>query len=229
MSKIRILAYGGAQPRGENRTFKYACDNVIKDYANDLPQKSFFVHSGFKQIFDFINKQADNSIQSLDIFCHGNSNGAYFHIGTFMDKTVKGTKQGNLYRNSIEKYRDILDREVVDRKDQTEVDEIDCKKFTSSCKIEIHGCNTATEDSGNLCMALSLHFFQQGNKRAVVIGHSNFSNPNINGEGNTKPTEQDYRHGTRRIYHNGKILATHKEKGRITASTINALLKKAGV
>lgn len=78
-------------------------------------------------------------------------------------------------------------------------------------------------------MALSLHFFQQGNKRAVVIGHSNFSNPNINGEGNTKPTEQDYRHGTRRIYHNGKILATHKEKGRITASTINALLKKAGV
>lgn len=30
---------------------------------------------------------------------------------------------------------------------------------------------------------------------------------------------------TRRIDHNGKILATHKEKGRITASTINAFLR----
>lgn len=65
-------------------------------------------------------------------------------------------------------------------------------------------------------------------KKAVVIGHFTKANPKINGE-KTTIAEQDYRHGTRRIYHNGKLIGTYIQKGRISAKTINEMLAKAGV
>ena len=62
------------------------------------------------------------------------------------------------------------------------------------------------------------------NSNAVVIGHATKANPNINGD-STKNSEQDYRSGTRVVYHNGEVLFTTQKKGRITAAEINKHLK----
>lgn len=148
-----------------------------------------------------------------------------------MDKSLTSAKQFNIYTNTVSKTMDILIRDVVDKKDQYAVSDIKVAKFTNACKIEIHGCTAAgnTTVNDNFCENLSEHLFAGGKKRVVVIGHSTKANPSINGEGKTKITEQDYRHGTRRIYHNGKLIGTYTQKGRISAKVINEMLAKAGI
>lgn len=155
----------------------------------------------------------------------------FWSMGVSMDKSLTTAKQSNIYTHTISRSLDIVGRDVVDRKDQYSVSDIKVSKFTNGCKVEIHGCTTAGKaDVGdNLCINLSEHLFAGGKKRAVVIGHFTKANPSINGEGKTKIAEQDYRHGTRHIYHNGKLIGTHTQKGRISAKTINELLAKAGV
>ncbi|NOQ75850.1 MAG: hypothetical protein GQ574_27845 [Crocinitomix sp.] len=44
--------------------------------------------------------------------------------------------------------------------------------------------------------------------------------------GKTKNEDQDYRHGERIIYHNGKVLFKTHQKGRIRSGQINRALKK---
>ena len=62
-------------------------------------------------------------------------------------------------------------------------------------------------------------FFEQlykaGKKRAYVIGHTDKSNPSINGP-KTTIKQQDYRHGERSIYHNGNLLKKTIKKGVIS-------------
>ena len=46
--------------------------------------------------------------------------------------------------------------------------------------------------------------YEAGKEESVVIGHSEKANPNINGS-KTTIKQQDYRHGKRQIFNNGKI------------------------
>ena len=56
----------------------------------------------------------------------------------------------------------------------------------------------------------------------MVIGHASKANPNI--DGTTSVTKQDYRHGTRIIYHKGKAVKTITSSGRISSNIIRTTL-----
>ena len=89
--------------------------------------------------------------------------------------------------------------------------------------IEIHGCNTAFDGELDTLSSFNIiSFIQSRKKRSVVIGHADFSSPN---RGGTKDiSKQDYRHETRIIYNNGKVIAKTRREGRLSAEFIkNAL------
>jgi hypothetical protein len=100
-------------------------------------------------------------------------------------------------------------------------------RFTSSAKIELHGCNTAYElyVFDNFAEELSELLYDAWKKDSVIIGHTTKSVPWINGEGNTLYKDQDYRHQERNIYNNGDKISTTNTRGRIGANEINLALK----
>ncbi len=104
---------------------------------------------------------------------------------------------------------------------QAAISSLKLSVFTDQSKIEIHGCNTGRGDD---CFAseLSIQFYEAGKKQGIVIAHATSANPNIGGT--TSITEQDYRHGTRVIYHNGKVIKTVTSSGRISANIIKEAL-----
>ena len=69
---------------------------------------------------------------------------------------------------------------------------------------------------------LSTALFKVGKKRSIVIGHSDYANPN---RGGTKEiAKQDYRHEERVVYNNGKVIAKTRIEGRIFSSFIKKAL-----
>lgn len=226
---VRLFMYGGAKSKSDNSAFKFAMKNVRKDYGKEsgMVYQELFISNGAHQIMQAINQQSNGSVQSIDFFSHGSEWGTFWSMGASETTNISNPKQSNIYRGAFSQIYDVLDREIVDKKDQYSIFDLNFAKFTNGCKIEFHGCSTA-KDTINLCEALSEALYDNGKKRAVVIGHVTPANPLIYGN-NTTLQQQDYRHGTRRIYHNGKILQTTTTQGRISATTINALLKTAGV
>lgn len=192
----------------------------------------FFVENGAKQLVNYINSQPDDSIQSLDVFCHGNLNGLYFHLGAKRDKDTDGL-YSNLYRNFNEMISDVTARPKVDYIHQYRIWSLDLVKFTKNCKIEIHGCSTAStldprkpnvEVLDNFCQIFSQGLQEAGRTDGVVIGHRSKANPLINGS-KTTLNQQDYRHGERAIYHNGTLKLITNEKGRIMPNTIKQAIQ----
>jgi len=55
-----------------------------------------------------------------------------------------------------------------------------------------------------------------------VIGHADKANPNIKG-GGEKLSEQDYRHGRRVVFHNGKVTRATNQKGYTNEVELNSL------
>lgn len=89
---------------------------------------------------------------------------------------------------------------------------------TKTKRVLMYGAN----GNNSFCEILSAKLYKIGKLDRVVIGHSTYASPNIH---NTKIiTEQDYRHGKRLIFNNGKILKEITATGRITASTIKSAL-----
>ena len=237
----RLLLYGGARKASDNSSFYYASLNVKKDYGND----GEFIHEPVntaKSLVDIINRQEDNSIQSLDVFCHGSEVALYF---------IKGSSINNNITEEEVEEKDLHSPLAIGRTtnaisnwnlsgDERLISDIDYNKFTTAAKIEIHGCNTAAVVRvafwlDNLCEDLSENLYDAGKTNSVVIGHSTKANPNLpttkirKGESEKawnirKNKEQDYRHGKRKVYNNGECILTTKKQGRITAEEIrNAL------
>jgi hypothetical protein len=102
--------------------------------------------------------------------------------------------------------------------------EINYSKFTNTAIIEIHGCNTGSVEEKNkninFSMIFSKHLHDAGKTKSVVIGHVTKANPNQH----KTLTGSDYRHGGRRVYHNGKELFFTRIEGRITSAMINQKL-----
>ncbi|MFD2709685.1 hypothetical protein ACFSX8_12555 [Acinetobacter gyllenbergii] len=67
-----------------------------------------------------------------------------------------------------------------------------------------------------------MKFINSGKYKSVVIGHASKANPNI--DGTTSIKEQDYRHGIRIIFHNGKAIKKVTSSGRISADIIRSAL-----
>jgi hypothetical protein len=226
---VRLVLYGGAKSLADNGAFFHASKNVVKDYKNDLPVKSYFISQGIKQLIDTINAQKENSIQSLDIFGHGSEEGLYTVIGASLHKSL--TEQdvnsknlaSNLYINTMRKLKRWGPTGNNDWNNSYTISDINFKVFTHESKIEIHGCHTALDRrSDTLAALLSIALFQAGKSKSVVIGHSDFANPN---RGGTKEiAKQDYRHEERVIYNNGKVIAKTRMEGRISPSFIKKAL-----
>ncbi|KAF5276904.1 hypothetical protein FQR65_LT16129 [Abscondita terminalis] len=183
-----------------------------------------------KQFVDLINTQPENSIQSLDTFGHGSDLGLYSVIGASLKRTL--TKEevtsnnlaSNLYRNWNTKRKQWRLFGDSNWQNLFDISDINFKVFTNESKIEIHGCNTAFDgELDTLSSLISLALFKAGKKRSVVIGHADFSSPN---RGGTKDiTKQDYRHETRIIYNNGKVIAKTRREGRLSAEFIKKALE----
>ena len=88
-SYVRLVIYGGAVKASDNSAFKFASKNVVTDYKNDLPVKNYFILNGANTIVSILETQLENSVQSLDLFCHGDPNAVYFVIGASLDKNVE--------------------------------------------------------------------------------------------------------------------------------------------
>lgn len=223
----RLVIYGGARKSGDNSAFFHASKNVIKDYKNDLPVKSFFINNGARSVVSALKDQGDNTVQSLDLFCHGDPDGVYFVLGASIDKEItredvfKGKLGSNIYRSVLMASIRGFDFDGNQIKNQAAISSLNLKVFTNESKIEIHGCNTGR---GNNCFAseLSTQLYKAGKTKGIVIAHATSANPNIGGT--VKIADQDYRHGTRIIYHNGNAIRTITSSGRITANTIKEAL-----
>lgn len=229
-SPIRLVLYGGAAKLGDNGSFFHASKNVISDYKNDLPIKSYFISGGIKQFIDLINSQPANSIQSLDVFGHGSEMGLYTVIGASMNKTLTGQEihsknlASNLYRTTATKANQWEITGPSEWKNLYVVSDINFNVFTNESKIEIHGCNTANEGLilDTFSSKLSQALFDAGKSRSIVIGHADYTNPNRGGT--TDVSKQDYRHGLRIIYKNGKIILKTQQEGRISSAVIKKAL-----
>ena len=226
----RLIFWGGARKLGDNSAFWFASRNVIKDYGNDGNVQSFKAKSG-AFIINTINSQKDNSIQSVDFFTHGSQYALYMvsdkksGMNSSTSQTIPKdvAESNNLYSSNTTK----LFQSWGGGNETDVINNIDFDKFTVNAKIEIHGCKSAagTIFVDNLATNLSEALYDAGKTRSVVIGHLNSANPRISGDA-TSNKEQDYRHGTRIIYHNGEELFRTNKKGRISAKMINKHLDK---
>ncbi|MCV2443464.1 hypothetical protein [Acinetobacter bereziniae] len=226
---VRLIIYGGAKSASDNSAFLHASKNVIKDYRNDLPIKSYFMSQGIKQLINAINKEAENSVQSLDVFSHGSELGLYTVIGASLKNFITheyaqvNNLASNLYRNRLTKINQYEIFGGANWRNSFVISEINFKVFTIESKIEIHGCHSAFDgESDTLCALMSKALYQVGKKRSVVIGHADFATPN---RGGTKIiSQQDYRHEERVIYNNGNVIARTRAEGRISSSFIKRAL-----
>lgn len=226
-SPIRLIMYGGSRKSSDNSAFLYASKNVVKDYKNDLPVKSFFINNGARSVITALETQESDSVQSLDLFCHGDPDGVYYILGASIDNTLtredvfRGRLGANIYKTAMMSAWRGFSFDGNQMKNQAAISSLKFSVFTKQSKIEIHGCNTGR---GNDCFAseLSYQLYKAGKTQSIVIAHTTSANPNI--EGTNKISEQDYRHGSRIIYHKGKAIKTVTSSGRITANIIKEAL-----
>lgn len=218
------MLWGGSSTPGDNSAFEFAARNVAADYTK-VKGKFSLVQQRIKVAQDIITavkKQAVNSIRSLDIFTHGGPQALYL---TTADADSGSIARYVLHNSSL--YRSRA-RMYLNAAGWTEgsalVGDIDFMKFTANAKIELHGCRTAEgdSDSDNIAADLSIRLWQAGKRAAHVIGHADKANPNIKG-GGEKLSEQDYRHGKRVVFHNGKVIRATSQKGYINEAELNGL------
>ncbi|MDO3527519.1 hypothetical protein ACNRBH_09105 [Ralstonia pseudosolanacearum] len=228
--KVRLLLWGGAATPGDNSAFEWAARNVIKDYKSTDKGNFAIVEQHIlvaKDIASYINRQDDDSIRSLDIFTHGGPQALY--LTTASPDTSKVLRYV-LHNSSLYRTRT---RMVLNAAGWTEgsalVSEINFAKFMTNAKIELHGCKTADaeSDADNIAADLSTRLYEAGKSASIVIGHADKANPNIKG-GGEKYEEQDYRHGQRVVFNNGKILKVTRQKGPVAERELEAVTGNGG-
>ncbi|RAR64961.1 hypothetical protein C7401_10477 [Paraburkholderia unamae] len=228
--KVRLLLWGGAATPGDNGAFQWAARNVIKDYkASDRGNFTIDEHHILvaKDIVSYINDQDDDSIRSLDIFTHGGPQALYLTTASpDTDKVLRYV----LHNSSLYRTRT---RMILNAAGWTEgsalIDEINFGKFAKNAKIELHGCTTADaeSDTDNIAADFSSRLSEAGKTVSIVIGHADKANPNIKG-GGEKNDEQDYRHGQRVVFSNGKIVKVTRQNGLLIERELEALTGKGG-
>jgi hypothetical protein len=225
--KVRLLLWGGASRPSDNDTFDYAKRNVAKDYKALDKNKYIVIDKRIavaQDIVDHINAQDNNSIRSLDIWTHGGSDALYLTTAEppppeseawirrrWYEVRRWGGHNSSLYRSRTGRHL----KAVVWTSGSALLGDIEFGKFAENAKIEFHGCKTAADfkDEDNIAADFSERLFKAGKTQSVVIGHSENAVPLID---NMKPIpanipKQDYRHGLRVIYHNGKLVSTTKQ------------------
>jgi len=204
--KVRLLLWGGAYATSDNFTFDWAVRNVVKDYKDSDRNKYEIVvkHIGSADdLIATINGQEADSIHSLDLFTHGGPNNFYM-------VSVRSDRDGGL--NKFRWYRYVFHNESFSRSD---LKKLQFDKFADDAKVEFHGCKTAENpnDEDNIAADFSKRLYETGKTKSAVIGHIINATPAINGEGKTESKAQDYRHGPRAIFKNGKLTKQTSQQG----------------
>ncbi|ECI6680386.1 hypothetical protein EHE65_03955 [Salmonella enterica subsp. enterica] len=214
--KVRLFFYGGARKGSHNNTFLDAATNVRNDYekdkSKDIEIKPLYEHKSAEDIIERIEMEADNSIESIDFFSHGTPAALRFQRSTF------GFGQDLFMNTEEQKKEDKWDGNAGN------LSEINYSKFTNTAIIEVHGCRVGSVEKEfnniNWAMIFSKYLYDAGKKKSVVIGHITKANP----DQHKTLTGSDYRHGNRRIYHNGEELDVYRKEGRISSEYINKKL-----
>ncbi len=230
---IRFLFHGGTREKNadgsvrnigiaHNGAFYFAAQNVLQDYVNG--EKHSIKITTAADLVRRINACSPKSVASLDVFCHGTPYSLNFSI---KENENCGLVTGWIAKQSLKAYYSTWDEGIYNfSADSRYVSDIDFKVFVDDAHIQIHGCNTArgSMPGNTLVEEFSEQIYKAGRKKAYVIGHTDKSNPNINGS-KTTLKQQDYRHGERSIYHNGSLLKKTKKIGIISHDEIQGLIK----
>ena len=230
---IRFLFHGGTREKNpdgsvrnvgiaHNGAFYFAAQNVASDYTNG--EKRSIKITTAADMVKKINACPVKSVASLDVFSHGTPYSLNFSI---KENENCGLVTGWMAKQGLRAYYSSWDDGIYNfSSDSRYVSDIDFKVFTDDARIQIHGCNTArgSMPGNTLVEEISEQIYKSGRKKAYVIGHTDKSNPNINGS-KTTIKQQDYRHGERSIYHNGKLLKKTTKKGIISHDEMQGLIK----
>ena len=213
--RVRLVFAGGAVSKSDNVTFSYAARNVIKQYSSDGATVLQYTAKSSDYISNTINSNKDNSIQSLDIFSHGSGAALYLYDGE-KDKNV------SMYTNGV--IKTVAGSDLQDGAGS--LSDIDFNKFSENAVVELHGCRAGDANVFNsFAGAMSEKLFDAGKENAVVIGHLEKANPSIDGEGKTKASKQDYRHGRRAVYWHGEMILQTDKKRKISQADIDRAIK----
>lgn len=245
-SYVRLIFIANCFTSAENSAFKYAAANLVADYereaGHEIVKRIYFDNA--RQIVDSINRQR-LLIRSVDFLSHSRDD----RIGATM---TRGKVQ---YRTSLFASRQAMQevKVLTDAEGPAEnlrnsprmacLEEIDFSRFSYDAVIEIHGCHGgAGVDSlpANICRRLSLALYMSGKQLAVVIGHGTRANPNTGSTGTHSGVAatsgpgfkesvlaQDYRHGLRMVYFNGRTILTTRSPGTVPQSTIVSAIVQA--
>jgi hypothetical protein len=233
---VRLIFIANCFSSAENSAFRFAAANLSAEYEQDNRNRQVIKRIYFdnaRQVVDSINCQK-LVIKSVDFLSHAKND----RIGAYI---TKGSRQ---YRTSLFESKERM-QEVAGEADgeglansrkMAAIEEIDFTRFAYDAVIEIHGCHAGTEQDSlpdNISKSLSLALYMAGKQLAVVIGHSTRANPNLavtsgsHGGAAANPVgfkqsvlAQDYRHGLRMLYFNGKVILSTRQSGGIPQSTI---------
>lgn len=225
---IRFLFHGGTREKNpdgsvrkvgiaHNSAFYFSAKNVVKDYKDG--EKCIMKITTAADMLRRLNACSPKSVASLDVFSHGTPYSLNFSI---KENENCGLVTGWMAKQGLRVYYSTWDDGIYNFSSESRyVSDIDFKVFTDDARIQIHGCNTArgSMPGNTLVEEISEQIYKAGRKKAYIIGHTDKSNPNINGP-NTTIKQQDYRHGERSIYHNGGLLKKTRKKGVIAHDEI---------
>ena len=88
-----------------------------------------------KTVISVLAMQQENSVQSLDLFCHGDPEGVYFIIGASLDKNVenpiKNQLASNIYVSKFQAVYKGFDRKENKMKNQYAISHLNLSSFIS--------------------------------------------------------------------------------------------------
>ena len=230
---IRFLFHGGTREKNadgsvrnvgvaHNGAFFFAAQNVMKDYRDG--EKRLIKITTAADMVRKLNACSSKSVASLDVFCHGTPYSLNFSI---KENENCGLVTGWMAKQGLRVYYSTWDDGIYNFSSESRyVSDIGFKVFADIARIQIHGCNTArgSMPGNTLVEEVSEQIHKAGRTKAYVIGHTDKSNPNINGS-KTRIKQQDYRHGERSIYHNGELLIKTMKNGIIVHDEIQGIIK----
>ena len=198
--------------------------NVAKSFNDFLVTGEMVKIDCADNVVRKINSMRPNTIKSLDIISHGTPYSLNFSVADDQNCGFVTNVAAMVGINVL----GLLSDQINEFSGRSRyLSDIDYGRFTEDARVQIHGCSIAAEDgfsfaSDNIAELVSKLLHKAGKIRAVVIGHLGKANPNIGGT--KKVEEQDYRHGTRAVYHNGEVLFKTTQERFIPDSLIDAKL-----
>lgn len=245
MMAIRVIYYGGAREKNkdgssrriginDNSAFKFAALNIKESYQKFNDTVILKKITTAREIVTFLNSQSNSSIASLDILSHGSPLSLNFSLNSY---EACGFYSSWIGKKAIESYYSDDEGDFTFTHQAQSVSDIPWSRFKDSARVQLHGCLTASDwfrsPNGkklfptvvdNIVQQMSDELDSAGKKNAIVIGHTTRGNPLINGSATTL-LQQDYRHGERKIYNNGDLVLTTKERGYLSNELLQQKIK----